>query len=207
MPVSAHGNSTTAGDLAWNGVAVKITSTTSLPEVDVSGLDLRLRAFSLADLELIHEASADAVIPLLTTVPATYTRQEGEAFVERQLGRRTGGEGWSLAIHDTSADCAIGQIGLWLRNLSKGRAEIGYWVAPSGRGSGAAGRAVRLLSTWAFENLDISRLSLFIEPWNMASMRTAEAAGYEQEGLLKRWERVDGEAKDMYSYVLLAPGD
>ena len=177
-----------------------------LPDLELTGPGLRLRPFRMGDLGLIEEASADSFIPLLTTVPSTFTPEEGAAFIHRQLGRRLGGEGWSLAIHDDAGERAIGQIGLWLRNAHKGRAEIGYWVVASARGSGLAASATRLLSEWALENLDVSRLSLFIEPWNTASIRTAESAGYEREGLLKSWERVDGVAKDMLSFVRLAPG-
>ena len=62
-----------------------------------------------------------------------------------------------------------------------------------------------MLSEWAFAQLDVSRLSLFIEPWNTASMRTAEHAGYVREGLLRDWERVDGVPKDMWSYYAGRP--
>ncbi len=182
-----------------------MTTYAVLPELEVAGQGIRLRPFSIGDLALIEEASADPFIPLLTTVPSTFTPDAGAAFIERQLGRRLDGEGWSLAIHDETADCAVGQIGLWLRNAPKGRAEIGYWVAGSSRGSGMAARATDMLSHWALANLDLSRLSLFIEPWNTASIRTAEAAGFAREGLLKSWERVDGVAKDMLSFVRLAP--
>lgn len=175
-----------------------------LAELELLRDGLRLRSFSLADLHLVEEASSDSFIPTITTVPDVYSPAEGAAFIERQLSRRLGGEGWSLAIHDDVVDRSIGQIGLWVGSLAKGRAEIGYWVVPSARGTGVAGRAVEALSDWAFANLDVSRLSLFIEPWNVASIRTAEAAGYEREGLLKNWERVDGVPKDMHSFVRLA---
>lgn len=177
----------------------------ALPELALEGSGLQLRPFSMVDLPLIEEASRDPFIPLITTVPSSFTTEEGSAFIERQVSRRTGGEGWSLAIHDRSAGRAVGQIGLWLRNVHKGRAEIGYWVVASARGSGAAARATDLLSAWALSNLNVSRLSLFIEPWNTGSIRTAESAGYEREGLLKSWERVDGVAKDMISFVKVQP--
>lgn len=176
-----------------------------LAELELEGGGVRLRPFARSDLALIEEASRDPFIPLITTVPDAFSKDAGERFIERQLGRRTGGEGWSLAIHDENAGHAVGQIGLWLRNASKGRAEIGYWVVASARGSGTAARATALLSSWAWDNLDISRLSLFIEPWNTSSIRTAEAAGYEREGLLQAWERVDGVAKDMISFVQVRP--
>jgi len=177
----------------------------ALPDVQLIADGLQLRPFTMGDIELIEEAATDSFIPLITTVPSGFTAQEGEAFIQRQLGRRESGEGWSLAIHDDGSDRAVGQIGLWMGNAHKGRAEIGYWVVASARGSGFAARATDLLSDWALRTLDITRLSLFIEPWNVASVRTAEAAGYRCEGLLERWERVDGVAKDMYSFVRLDP--
>lgn len=78
----------------------------------------------MADLALIKEASADPFIPLLTTVPAIFTPDTGAAFIERQLGRRVDGQGWSLAIHDVAADRAVGQIGLWVGSLTRGRAAV-----------------------------------------------------------------------------------
>ena len=174
-----------------------------LPDLELGGRGIRLRPFAMEDLELIKEVSDDPIIPLITTVPSTFTAAEGTAFIERQRGRRRSGEGWSLAIHDESAGRGVGQIGLWMRSAHKGRAEIGYWIAASARGSGFAATATDLLSEWALSALDLDRLSLFIEPWNKASIRTAEAAGYEREGLLKHWERVDGVPKDMISFARL----
>ena len=62
------------------------------------------------------------------------------------------------------------------------------------------------MTTWAVEHLDVDRLSLFIEPWNIASIKTAKRAGYEFEGLLRNWERVGGVARDMGSYVRIRSG-
>lgn len=172
-----------------------------LPDVGLASGRIVLRPFAIDDLSLVEEASNDPFIPTLTTVPDQYTAEEGRAFIDRQNFRRSSGEGWSLAIVDAATDRAIGQIGLWIAHLHKGRAEIGYWIANSGRGAGAAAEAVTMLSDWAFEQLDVDRLSLFIEPWNAPSLRTAERAGYQREARLRQWERVAGGARDMWSYV------
>lgn len=171
-----------------------------LPPIEIIGDRYGLRSFRSEDLHVIEEASRDDFIPLITTVPNMWTPQEGEAFIDRQNSRLSSGEGWSLAIVDRELGRAVGQIGLWISHLHKGRAEIGYWVAASGRGHGAASLAVEALSAWAFEHLDVDRLSLFIEPWNTASIKTAERAGYAHEGLLRSWERVGGIPRDMASY-------
>jgi RimJ/RimL family protein N-acetyltransferase len=45
---------------------------------------------------------------------------------------------------------------------------------------------------------------LYVEPWNVASIRTAEGAGFQREGLLRSWQEVGGVRKDMYMYSHLA---
>ena len=180
--------------------------TEPLVDLSLKGDVVALRPMHPVDLPMIKEAAHDPMIPSITSVPTAedYDDAAGLAFIERQQSRRISGAGWSLAIVDIETDRAIGQIGLWISHLRKGRVESGYWVAPSGRKQGAAGVALQLLSNWAFEHLDVDRISLFIEPWNIASQKTAEHAGFEQEVLLQSWERVAGIHRDMWSYVRLA---
>jgi [ribosomal protein S5]-alanine N-acetyltransferase len=166
----------------------------------------RLRPFTLADIDTVHEASTDPHIPLITTVPAAFTEDEGRRFIERQWSRAEQGTGYSFAIADVGTDRAVGQIGLWLKDLGEGRASVGYWVAGSARGRKAAGLALQALALWALHELQIPRLELYVEPWNTASVITAERAGFQREGLLRSWQEVGGARRDMYMYARL-PGD
>jgi [ribosomal protein S5]-alanine N-acetyltransferase len=163
----------------------------------------RLRPFTMADLNLVREASRDPYIPLITTVPSVFTENEGRRFIERQWNRARERTGYSFAIADAATGHAVGQIGLWLRDLSAGRAAVGYWVVASARGRGAAGYALRTLARWSLGVLGIPRLELNVEPWNEASIRTAERAGFQREGLLRDWQEIGGKRKDMFMYSLL----
>jgi RimJ/RimL family protein N-acetyltransferase len=163
-----------------------------------------LRPFALADLPLVREAAADPYIPTITSVPATYSDDDGRAFIERQFERSEGGHGFPFVIAAAAhPERGIGSLGLWLREIESGRASIGYWLTPSARGEHLAAWALRGVVAFAFETLAIPRLHLFVEPWNLASQRTAEAAGFVREALLRGWERVDGSQHDAYSYALL----
>ena len=166
----------------------------------------RLRPFVLADLHLVREAAQDPYIPLITTVPAPFTDTEGRRFIERQWDRSRRGSGYSFAIADAATGRAVGNIGLWLHDIGAGRASVGYWVAPPARGRGASGHALKTLTFWALGVLGIARLELQVEPRNEASIRVAERAGFQREGLLRSWQEVGGERKDMLMYSLL-PGD
>ncbi|MFG2433574.1 GNAT family N-acetyltransferase [Streptomyces sp. NPDC048508] len=177
--------------------------------LDVPELDARegftLRPWRLSDLPLVLEASEDHYIPLITTVPSPCTDAAGVAFIERQRSRATTGAGYTFVV--VAADGRpVGQVGLWLKDLAQGRASMGYWVARSARGRGAAAAAVDAVSHWALRTLRIPRLELWIEPENTASVRTAERAGFQREGLLRKWQQVGDERRDMFMYALLNDG-
>jgi RimJ/RimL family protein N-acetyltransferase len=133
-------------------------------------------------------------------VPANYSQAEGLAFIKRQRDRLTTNEGYAFVIANRADDRAIGAIGVWIRNIDLGRAAIGYWLGSSARGRGAAASALLAVSDWALKNLEIVRLELFVEEWNIASWRTAEKAGFVREGLLRKWELIGDEWKDLYAY-------
>lgn len=57
-----------------------------------------LRPWQLDDLPLVREASSDDYIPLITTVPAVYSQEAGEAFVRRQWERASTGSGFPFVI-------------------------------------------------------------------------------------------------------------
>ena len=135
---------------------------------------------------------------------ARYTDDAGRAFIARQHARDTEGDGYSFVVAlEAEPKTGIGSIGLWLREIESGRASIGYWLVADARGQRMATHALRAVVAFAFGALSIPRLHLFVEPWNVASARTAEAAGFVREATLRGWERIDGEQHDADCYALL----
>jgi RimJ/RimL family protein N-acetyltransferase len=62
--------------------------------------------------------------------------------------------------------------------------ELGYMVAPAGRGRGVATEALRQLTEWAFSE-GMLRAELRISVDNVASKRVAERNGYVLDGTLR----------------------
>ncbi len=163
-----------------------------------------LRAYSPFDLELVRGASADPAIRSISSVPRHYTDQVGRAFIDRQRARADEGDGYSFVIaRDDDPATGVGSIGLWLQEIDGGRASIGYWVLEPARRRWLAAHALRAVVEFGFGRLAIPRLHLFVEPWNVASARTAEAAGFRREATLRGWERIDGRQHDADCYALL----
>ncbi len=49
---------------------------------------------------------------------------------------------------------------------------------------------------------ELHRIELTIEEWNIASVRTAERAGFRREGLLRSHQKIGGRRRDMLIYAV-----
>ena len=161
-----------------------------------------LRRWEGRDLACVEAAATDPRIPSGTTVPAMFSEAEGTAFIKRQWGRQSDGEGLSLAIEEEATSTAVGLIALLFRPEPL-VAGVGYWVIPEARGRRFAARAVALLAPWALRQASVRRLEALVDPENLASMRALEGCGFQKEGLLRSY--LKGK-HDAFIYSLL-PSD
>ncbi len=91
-----------------------------------------------------------------------------------------------------------------LHNVDEGRALIGYWIVEDFRGNSIIRNTLPIVIEWAFNALKIPRLELYVEPWNIGSIKTAQSLGFQKEGLLRSWQEVGSERKNMFMMSLLA---
>ena len=165
-----------------------------------------LRTFEPADLPMALELSSDPYAPSIGTMPAHATEAEAADWIVRQRHRWAEGAGFSFAIADAATGRAVGSAGLWLRQLAEGRATAGYFVAASARGRGLAAAALTALTAFGWTIPTLHRIELHIEPWNAASVRTAEHAGYLREGLLRSHTDIAGRRRDMLLFAAVRAG-
>ncbi|WP_354253741.1 GNAT family N-acetyltransferase [Arthrobacter sp. UYEF21] len=117
--------------------------------------------------------SQEPYVPTVGSLPPHATHAEALAWIERQRRRHIEGTRFSFSIADLKTDRSMGNIGLWIRELDTGRAQVGYAVAPNARGHSIASDALCALATFAWTIPHLHRLEFYIEPWNAASIRTA----------------------------------
>ncbi len=143
-------------------------------------------------LELLSESHVDAVAELcrdpdvlrFTRVPDPPPPGFAQTWLARYESARAEGTREAFAI--VGADGAFLGIALCPEIDREAReAELGYVTSPAARGRGIASEALRQLSDWAFDELGMLRLVLYISVENMASKRVAERAGYVREGVLR----------------------
>lgn len=166
---------------------------------------VQLRPVEERDVEMAQELSTDPYVPLTGSLPGNAAVEEALAWVRRQQGRHAEGRGFSFAIALRADGRAIGHCGLWLKDLSEGKATAGYAIAPSSRGHGYAADALIALTEFGWTLPGLQRIALLIEPWNTASLRTAEAAGYVREGILAGYKEIGGVWRDMVVFAAIRP--
>ncbi len=111
---------------------------------------------------------------------------------------------YSFGIFSHDSNQLIGHISIYsIKRLPFLSALVGYSMDEEFIGRGIASEAVRLITTFGFEQLRLHRVEAYVAPDNVGSLRVLEKAGFEKEGLLKQFLFINGEWKDHYYYALL----
>ncbi|MFD1872906.1 GNAT family N-acetyltransferase [Hymenobacter bucti] len=175
-------------------------------ELTAGPLVLRKLEATLAPLLL--EAATASCSPAFTQFAPwcqpSYSLADSARFIAQSEADWEQEEAFQFAILDAATGAYCGGIGLNQPNRAHGFYNLGYWVRPSWQRQGIAALATRELVKAAFtDGPAIHRLELLTLPDNVASQRTALAAGATCEGLLRQRLRVGAASHDalLFSFI------
>lgn len=153
-----------------------------LDELVLRGPRLTLRPWGSEDAAAVFEIMQDRRMHQFLALPDPYTQEAALRFVT-DLGHegRGPGTGIGCALVETATGRVVGSAAL---RLADDQDNIGYWIAPAAQGHGFAVEATRVLADWAFAH-GLRRLQLNCDVRNVASARTALAAGFGSEGVAR----------------------
>jgi RimJ/RimL family protein N-acetyltransferase len=174
-----------------------------LPDPPLADDLVVLRPFSLADVARVTEACQDADIQRFTAVPSPYREADAREWISGMEAARAARTGLPFAITDAD-DTLLGSVGFVRFDWPNDTGEIGYWVAPWGRGRRVAARATRLVAAWGIHELGVIRVELRISTHNQRSQRVAEHAGFHWEGVLRSAHAQRSERHDLAVFSVLA---
>ncbi|WP_062214193.1 GNAT family N-acetyltransferase [Streptomyces sp. NBRC 109706] len=177
----------------------------------------RLRAGSAAGAELLLRRWTEADLPAVRdafNAPGMY-RQFGSTVENGEVDDAAAGRwiarvnqrwdeesaySWAVAEGPTVLGCvSVSQV-----NHVHNSGWTAYWTVPAAQGRGVATAAVRALSAWCFDELQLFRLELGHRMDNPASCRVALAAGYRAEGLQRAKLRYGAVRHDVETHARLA---
>lgn len=163
--------------------------------------DLELVPMAAEHAEGCFRACQDEEIQRWLPLPNPYPLELAREWCGVQAESfRASGQGIHYAL--VSADGFQGCISLKNTRWHESTVEIGYWLAPWGRGRGYMTDAVDTLTRHAL-SLGFERVELRIGTGNVRSAAVAAGAGYSYEGILRRAGYVHSGQIDlaMYSFV------
>ena len=145
--------------------------------------EVSLRLLGEDDLTFLSEVASDESTRRFTRIP----EPPPAGFAQTWLGAYEAGraDGTREAFVVVEEGRAVGLALAPSIDREAATAELGYLVSASARGRGLGTVALRLLSDWAFDELEMIRLELHIGTENGASQTVARRAGYTLEGTLR----------------------
>lgn len=136
--------------------------------------------------------------------PDELARPAWRQRIARSLDEFRRGTAISFFIFSHSQGQLLG--GITLGNIRYGVARsghIGYWIGERFAGQGFMSEALGLLTAYAFDRLTLHRIEAACIPSNARSIRVLEKAGFQREGLLRSYLKINGIWQDHFLYALI----
>ncbi|MEM6339383.1 MAG: GNAT family protein [Pseudomonadota bacterium] len=105
---------------------------------------------------------------------------------------------WAIALKESNK--MIGTAGFNLISFPNSRAEISYDLSPEYWGKGVMLKSINGILKFADVALELVRIQATVIVDNERSIKVLERTGFKKEGLLEKYEVVEGEHKDYYMY-------
>ncbi|CAN6291953.1 unnamed protein product [Urochloa humidicola] len=161
-----------------------------------------LRPLGLEDADAFMVWASDERVMRFLKRPLCATREQAVA----QIRDTVLGHPWFRAI--CVGGRPVGQVSVWPYADEGGRrANLGYALAKDHWGRGIAAAAIRMVVGKVFDDLPaLERLEAVTGVDNVRSQRVLEKAGFQREGVLRRYiaGRGGGRAKDAVIYSFLS---
>jgi ribosomal-protein-serine acetyltransferase len=163
-----------------------------------------LRPIAESDVSALFDAVDNNRAHLRRFLPwldSTRSARDIEAFRARVHAQENDGIGLTRMIEHAAA--VGGVVGFNHIDLFNRRAEIGYWVDRTLEGQGICRQACSALIRYAFDELDLNRISIAAAVDNRRSRALAERLGFTQEGVRREAEWLYDHFVDHALYGLL----
>jgi RimJ/RimL family protein N-acetyltransferase len=164
-----------------------------------------LSSIRLTDkLALLEHFQTKDIYETTLNIPYPYSEADADSWINKRIEQtKRQGKKVSFAIRNTEGKL-IGAVGADSLDLGTShRAEIGYWLAKPYWGQRIMTDVVKAFIKYAFDELQLLKLTAHVFEFNISSARVLEKNGFKLEGRLRKHLRKDGKLLDARFYGLL----
>lgn len=173
-------------------------------------LDFPIKEFSGFRLREINAGDANGLFLYLQNeeirryiasedLPDSLEEAEREVAYWSSLFRHRHSVYWAIA--DSETDHIIGTCGFNFWNRYHDKAELSYDLAVEYWNKGMMTNIVRFIIDYGFNVMKLNRISATATVNNMGSVKVLEKNGFEREGTLRCYKKIQGEMQDAYLYA------
>jgi diamine N-acetyltransferase len=172
--------------------------------ITLKGKNIYLRALEPNDLEFVYTVENDEAIWEVSNTQTPYSRFLIRQYLENAHQDIYEAKQLRLAICKDEDFPAIGLIDLFEFDPKNNRAGIGILIQDQGnRNQGVGYEALGLLVQYAFRQLNLHQLFANIDVENEPSISLFTKFGFQNIGIKKDWNLVDGKYKDEALFQLI----
>jgi ribosomal-protein-alanine N-acetyltransferase len=165
---------------------------------------LLLGAFAAEDApELQRLAGAREIADTTVSIPHPYDLDHALAWIGQQRREAVRGRATNFAIRRLPDGPLIGSAGLRDIDPEHLQAELGFWIGREWWGQGYAREAADAVIQFGFEWLGLNRIYAHHMARNPAAGKVLQAAGMQQEGLMRQRVRKWGVYEDVVLYAVV----
>jgi len=166
---------------------------------------LILRAFRPEDAAAFSAYRSDPEVACYQGWTAPYSLKQAQEFVAEMMRSIPGtpGQWYQIALEEKVSGQVIGDVAFHIEANSPQQAILGITLASAYQGKGFATEAMQRLLQFLFEELNLHRVSAYIDVDNPASYHLLERLGFRREGHFVENTWFKGAWGSEYYYALL----
>lgn len=149
-------------------------------------------------MNILNKKELTASIPK-SCIPSDLNQANDEVTHLRNLFHNRQGIYWAIA---NASGELIGTCGFETWHKLHNRIEIAYELDPNYWRQGITSNAIRAISYYAFNILNINRIDAYMLTNNTASAKLLTKIGYTFETMLTEYRYFNGEYRDVYLYYM-----
>ncbi|AZB44343.1 N-acetyltransferase [Bacillus sp. FJAT-42376] len=168
------------------------------------GTKIRLRELEEKDAESLYPIWSDPEVVryLNMEAAAAITEVRSMIYILRSLAGKKKAYRWSIISLKTNE--ILGTCGFNEWDEENARGEIGYELGRKHWGHGYMQEALVLLLDYAFTSMGANRIEAKVVPQNTVSLLLLEKLHFRYEGLLRKYELMNGQYEDVRLLSLLS---
>lgn len=163
-------------------------------------------------LKILEERDAEALFAIVSTnraylgewlpfVQFTQSSSDSKSFIKSALQQFANSDGFHCGIWYNNQ--LVGVIGLHYIDSLNEKTSIGYYLAEDYQQYGIMTKCTQYLVNYCFEELKLNRVEISAAVNNVKSQNIPKKLGFQQEGIIRQNEKLNGQYSDSYIFSLL----